>query len=136
MEKLEKVLGEYLVKKAPALPKNIKEVVIKFAPWVVMLMMVMSVPAILAILGTGYGYGYGVNYGMYWVSIGVLVVTLILEGLALKGLLDKTKSGWRMMFYATLVSAVHNVLVGSWVGLIVGTLISLYVLFQVREYYK
>ena len=33
LAQLESVLEEYLVKKAPGIPANIKELIVKFAPW-------------------------------------------------------------------------------------------------------
>jgi len=45
-------------------------------------------------------------------------------------------SGWRLVFYAQIVSLVFSLLSGSIVGAVVGTLISMYVLFQVRSLYS
>ena len=142
MNQLMKMLDEYLVKKAPALPKNIKDVLVKFAPWVSIITLVLALPAVLAVLGMGglvsgmmwaTNYGYG---GGYWLATVVLIVSLVLQGLAIPGLFARTKNGWDMSFYATLVGAVHNLVTGSWVSLIVGTLLSWYFLFQIRSYYK
>jgi hypothetical protein len=45
-------------------------------------------------------------------------------------------SGWTMLFYARIVGFVTAVLSLAIVSAIVGALISLYILFQVRPLYK
>lgn len=142
MDKLEKILAEYLVKKAPSIPTKLKKFIVKVAPWLVIVSVLLSLPSLLALFGWGgvmggmmwrYGYGYR---STYMLAMLVLGVSLVLEGLAIPGLLKMKKNGWQLMFYSILVSTVYSLLMGSWGGLIVGTLISLYVLFQVKEYYK
>jgi hypothetical protein len=56
--------------------------------------------------------------------------------LALPGLFARKMSGWTLMFYAQIVSAVSSILAGSILGGLIGALISLYILFQVRVLYK
>ena len=53
-KKLEVTLEEYLVKKAPvAIPKEWKEIIVKFAPYLAILGVVMGIPGVLALLGAG-----------------------------------------------------------------------------------
>jgi len=40
------------------------------------------------------------------------------------------------MFYASLLGAVQNAVSFNLGGLVVGTLLSLYILFQIKSYYK
>lgn len=144
MVQLIKMGDEYLVKKAPALPNNVREIIVKFAPWISIITLVLSLPAVFALLGLGglasgmmwatnYGYGYT---GGYWLAMVVLIVTLVMQGLAIPGLFARTKMGWNWSFYAVLVGAVHNLVIGSWFNLVIGLLVSCYFLFQVRSYYK
>lgn len=142
--KLESVLNEYLVKKAPALPKNVKDVLVAIAPWFTIIGILFAVPAILAIFGLGAmmsslpgAYGQYGQYGfMYMVSIAFLVVSVVLQAMAVPGLLAKQRKGWEFVFYGTLVSAASNLVSMNIGGLVIGTLIGMYFLFQVREYYK
>lgn len=137
-------LDTYLAKKAPALPLNIKDLIVKLAPWLVLLSVIMSIPAILAIFGFGalsFGNPYRSmmlpSYGVtYILSIVVLAITTVLSALAIKGLMNKTKSGWMLLFYSTLVSVVYSILSFNIIGGLLSALISFYLLFQVREYYK
>lgn len=144
LNKLETTLDLYLIKKAPALPKNIKELLVKFVPWLVIIGAALSVPGILSIFGatavmTSNPYGAAVAATLgptYYLSIALLVVVVALEVFALPGLFAKKKAGWNFLFYATLVSALSSLVSFNLGGFIIGTLIGLYLLFQVKEYYK
>lgn len=144
MDVLVKTLDQYLVKKAPALPKNWKDILVKFAPWISILAVVLTLPAILSLLGlgallsatpyggymmakTGFGFGLGIIF---------LVVTGILRLLSVSGLLKRQLAGWNFIFYSVLVNAVYDLVSLNFASLIVGTLVSLYLLFQVKSYYK
>ncbi len=143
---LEDVLELYLVKKVPALPENVKELIVKVAPWLTIIGIVLSVPALLAVLGLGafvapfagmMGPGVAFAYGMnYFVSMAILAVALVLEALAVPGLLSRSKKGWTLVFYATLVSLVSNLVNLNFVMGLVGALIGWYFLFQVKSHYK
>jgi hypothetical protein len=144
MDQLTSVLEEYLVKKVPNLPVNIKELIVKYAPILNIIGLVLSVPAILALLGLGamfsaYPYGaYGMGAFGFKSILGVafLVVSLVLRFLAIPGLKAQTHKGWQFIYYATLVNAVYSLVSFDWGSLIIGTLISLYFVFQVKSYYK
>ncbi len=144
LNQLETWLDQYLVKKAPALPKGGKEFIVKIAPWLVIVGAVLSIPAIFAIFGVTSmmsaapgGTAVAVALGpTYYLSIILLIVVIVMELFALPGLFARTKSGWNLVFYATLISAVSSLVSMNLGALIIGTLLSLYLLFQVREYYK
>ena len=138
--KVEDVLNEYFGKKAPALPANIKEILVKLAPYLTILGVILSVPAILGVLGMGvvpYGAAWmmGVGY-RYYLGIAFMLVTVVLEALAIPGLLARKKQGWNWIYYSVLVNMVYMLVSFNIVGLLIGTLIGMYVLFQVRTYYK
>jgi len=76
------------------------------------------------------------------VNMAVLVISVTLEAMAITPLRVKQKRGWDLLFLVSLVTftgAVLNALitgnVNHIIGLIVGTLIGLYVLFEVRMYF-
>jgi hypothetical protein len=139
---LEGVIEEYMVKKAPGLPENIKEIIVKFTPWITVILMVMLAPVVLGVLGLGSllmplsflgGVGFGVSHV---VTLVLTVVLLVMEALALPGLFKRAKSGWTLMFYASLVSIVSGIFSGGILNTIVSTLIGWYFLFQIKSYYK
>jgi hypothetical protein len=133
-------LDYYLVKKAPfQIPDGGREAIVKFGPWIVVVLLVITLPALLLVLGIGTalvpfaGVGYATGFGV--AALG-LVIQVALEVMALPGLFARKLSGWQLMFYATLVGIVTSLLSGSIVGAILGGLIGLYILFQVRGLYR
>lgn len=139
---LDKLLEEYLLKKAPALPEGAKEAIVKFAPWITLFMMVLAAPVLLAALGLGtfltpFAFMGGFNAGFgYMAGLLFTVVIIVLELIALPGLFKREMRSWRLMYYVTLLNAVHYAISFNIGNLIIGTLISMYILFQVRSYYK
>lgn len=144
---LEDTLELYLVKKAPfQLPENVKEVIVKFAPWVTLILMVLTLPLILSVFGLGallapfatmLGPTAAVTYGTnYLISTTVLAVSIILELIALPGLFKRSIKGWRLIFYASLLSIASSFLSFNFVGGIINGLIGLYFLFQIKNHYK
>ena len=140
LSKLDKFLEDYLVKKAPAIPKQVKELIVNYGPYLIILSLFFAIPSVLALLGLN---AVSVPLRMfgrfsfaYTLSTIVMLVNLVLEVLALPGLLKKKASAWKLMYYAVLVSAVHSLLLFNLAGLIIGALLSFYVLFQIKSYYK
>lgn len=142
LSSLEEMLNEYLGNKAPQLPSNIKEAIVQYSPWITLVLLLLSLPAVLVLFGVGalftpFSYIGGVQYGMtYTLSIVILAVTLIFEGVAIPGLMKRKKSGWNFVFYATLLGIVSYLLSMNFGSLILGSLLPLYILFQIRSYYK
>ncbi len=142
LSQLEKTLDVYFGQKAPALPKNIREILVKIAPYLVLIGVIFSIPAVLALLGLGaiftpLSLGLGVRYGYgYILGIVFLIVSLVLSVMALPGLFKRQRRAWQLMFYSSLLSAVHSLLILSLGSLIIGTLLSWYILFQVKSLYK
>lgn len=145
--KLEVTLNEYLGEKAPALPKEWKEIIVKFAPYLAILAVIMGIPAILALLGAGtilapLGVAGGIMTGRpflgfeFIISVVFLGAIILLEGLAIPGLFARSKKGWTYLYWGALVGIVQNIIAFNVGGLVIGGLISMYFLFQVREYYK
>ena len=133
-------LDFYLVQKAPfQLPDNAKEWIVKYGPWITVVLLILTLPPLLFVLGIGavlmpFG-GVGYATGFTYLTI-VLVAQIGLMVAALPGLFARKMSGWQLVFYAQLAAGVLSVLSGSVVGGIVGALISMYLLFQVRPLYK
>ena len=133
-------LDEYLVKKAPfQIPEGGKEFIVRFGPWICLVLLLLTLPLLLVALGLGAlvapfaGVQYGTGFGVAAIFALVQVVML---GMALPGLFARKMSGWTLLFYAQLVGFVGSILSGSIVGGIIGALIGLYILFQVRTKYS
>lgn len=141
LSSLEGFLDTYLVGKAPALPPGGKNFLVQFLPWITLVLLILALPVILLAFGIGsflipFSFLGGAGFGLlYMISIGFLVVTLVLEAMSIPGLLNKSKKGWNLLYYATLLNGVYNLLNGNIGGLLIGVL-SLYLIFQIRSYYK
>ncbi len=77
-----------------------------------------------------------------WISIIVLVVEGVLWLAAFPGVKDKKKSGWNILFIALLINIVYGFVsifsdvrggIGSFIGYAIGSVIGLYLLFQIRS---
>jgi len=147
LSKLEDTLEVYLVKKLPfSIPENWKELIVHSAPYLKILGIIVSVPAVFAVLGLGalvspfttfLGPRYALSYSFnYVLSMVALVVVIVLAAMAVPGLFKREEKAWRFLFYASLVNVVSGFLGGDWVGMIIGTLLFWYVFFQVKEYYR
>jgi len=140
--KVEEFLDLYLVQKAPSLPENIKEFIVKYGPYISVVMMVLMIPALIAILGFGsafmpYAYMGGLRPGFnFSISTIFMIGQIALQIIALPGLFKRAKSAWRLMFYASLVGLVYSLLSGAIINGLVSALISFYVLFQIKSLYK
>lgn len=139
---LEGTLDLYLAKKAPQLPANVKQIIVNLAPWVTLIVLILALPVILVFFGLAtvlapFGIlAEGARYGYSLVGSLVLLVALVMEALAIPGLFARSRKGWRLVYWATLVTLVSSLAEFNVVGGLLSALIGLYFLFQVREYYK
>ena len=132
-------LDFYLVKQAPfQIPDGGREWIVKFGPWITVVLLILTLPILLFALGLGAIFipfgriGYASGFGFLTLFVIVEVGLMIA---ALPGLFARKMAGWRLLFYSQLVSIVYNVLTGNIVGGLLFGLIGLYILFQVRTKY-
>lgn len=133
---------EKLFVNVPHLPLNAREVLVKVAPYVALLLVIVGVADLFPLLGLGslysmpwvWGYGYG-WYGGYTLHFIFLAVTTVLWGLAFSGLKARTLQGWQMALYAQLVAVAEHIVVGDLIGAIVVAAVGLYVLFEIKSMY-
>ncbi len=160
---LEKSLDGVLGEKAPyKLPGNARETLVKIAPW---LSLAGGVFGIISAIGLWRAAHYvnqwvdvanqlSASFGVsaqtprlgltFWLSLVMLVVFSALAFLAFPGLKAKKKTGWNLMFYSALANVGYAVIslfydgggFGSFFGAAVGSVLGLYLLFQVRSHYK
>jgi hypothetical protein len=138
---LENTLEMYFGKKAPNLPSNIKELLVNLTPWLVIIGIILTLPALMALFGLGAVampfQMMGANFGYaYKLSILVSSITIILELIALPKLFSRKIQGWRLLYYAALISVASNLLTLSIFSALIGGVISFYLLFQIKSYYK
>jgi phosphoglycerol transferase MdoB-like AlkP superfamily enzyme len=138
-----------LFAKTPHLPHNIVEILVVIAPWLALLFGVLGVIALIPMLmlipmasfsapmmGAVAAYGW---YPMMIVGFFAGIVSTILNFLAFSPLLKRMKKGWNLLFYSTLLSVVVTlvqIVFGSSGALsIIGSLVGLWLLFEVRGQY-
>ncbi len=78
-----------------------------------------------------------------YISIALLVVTVVLEAMAISPLKTQNKKGWDLMFLAYLIgiassviSALLNLEIMSLIGAAISAVIGAYFLFEIRSYFK
>jgi len=132
-------LDLYLVKQAPfQIPDGGREWIVKFGPWITVVLLILTLPVLLFALGLGAifipfgGVGYASGFGMLTIFVIVEVGLMIA---ALPGLFARKMAGWQLLFYSQLVNIAYNILSGHVVSALLGGLIALYILFQVRPLY-
>lgn len=141
---LEAMLDEYMVKKAPfALPLGVKEFIVKVSPYLIIISAILMLPVILAAIGISAILApVALVGGSTWgfsaiISLVVAVVVIIMELMAVPGLFKRSKKGWRLVFYASIVSLIGSILsINGIIGGIIGAIIGWYILFQVKDMYK
>ena len=135
-------LDYYLVTKAPfQLPANLREFLARAAPWIALVLFILALGPGLYFLGVRSGWRWwgGEGYfvaGLRLAGIAYLAYAALLF-LALPGLFNRRASGWSLAFYAELLSILISVVfLRNFVGGILGGLVALYLLFQVRPLFR
>lgn len=139
---LETELGKvFSSKKIPALPENVKELIVKLSPWFATISMLMLLPLILAAFGLSaialpFSYLGGLHMGFsYTLGLVFSFGMIVLELMAIPGLFKREQKAWRLIFYSTLLSLVQQLLSFNLGSLVIGGAISFYFLFQVKGKY-
>ena len=138
---LEKKIEDYSNKKAPKLPKGIVNFIVKYGPYLMVIGLVFSIPFILTAIGlnalipAAFMGGLRVAYRFSVWNL-VTLATIVLQIIALPGLFKRKLSAWRLLFYISLIDAVLYLITFQLGNLILGTIISWYLLFQIKKEYK
>lgn len=124
--------------KAPALPKNAQEGLVKIAPWIALIFGILGVLVGLSAIGISpVVLLAGVNASSAVFISGV--ASIISSGmmlLAYPGLKARKIGGWNLLFWSEAVSVVSALLAGAFVSGVIGALIGYYFLFQIKSFYK
>lgn len=142
MNNLIEQLDLYFGKKAPQLPSNVKEFLVKVSPYLAIISVVLFALSIFPILTAGFGYlgvagyyGAGFSRTNLYVHLIISIVVAVIYLMAIPGLFKRTAHSWNLVLYATLVTALGSLITFNLTSLIIGLLIGFYVLFQIRSYY-
>ena len=141
LDELETKLEDFFTKKVWNLPTKVKEVIVKLLPYLSLLALVVMIPMVLSLVGltilSPLAYVGGLRAGIgYSVSIIFALMVGVLAIIIIPGLFKKEKKAWKVMYWISLINAVSTLLRMDLGELIIGTGLSWYVLFQIKEYYK
>jgi hypothetical protein len=145
MGKLESWL-EPIFSKLPHIPLNARETLVRFAPWLSLVFGILGLGALSSIgafatlfsplmLLTGGFAGI-----LVFANILIGLLASVLEIIAFKPLQSFSKKGWNYLFYGTVLGGVSH-----FIGMlfmthggegILGTLVGLWLLFEIRPVYK
>jgi len=131
----------YLYEKLPHIPEAQRRLVAKYFPFAVTILLGWRIITLVryisfqlitpsaAYLYPALGGGYGI------VGIMLVGMAVVLAGIALPGLFTFKRFGWTYLFLSELLIILTNLIHLNIVNFLVGGLIALYILFQVRSYY-
>jgi hypothetical protein len=137
---LEKELEPVFLGKFPPFSDTVKEFLVQYGPYFILVFSIIGVFGILAaigIVGAGAGMGalsVGMGFNVY-ISIALGVVTLVLYLMAFSPLKARKRAGWKLLYYALLLGLISNLIELHVIAFIIGGLIGFWVLFQIREKY-
>jgi hypothetical protein len=124
------------------LPAQVKEFIVTYGPWADIVLLVLLAPGILLALGLGTAVlpfsglnGVDAAAGLT-IALVALVVQVVLMIAALPGLFARRVNGWNLSLLSVLMSFVYSLLTFQLVSGLIGVAISLFVLAQIRSYYR
>lgn len=141
LSRSETKLNLYFGKKAPPLPENIKNFLVKFTPHFVVLLLIISLPALLNLFGIYHlyfgkqAYYLPSRFSLSLPSLLALAAT-IFAILSLRPLLSRLRQGWLYLFYAVWLYCLSYFFRLDLFSLFFFALVSFYLLFQLRSYYR
>lgn len=132
---------EDLFAKAPFhLPENWRHTIAKISPWITLIVMVLAIPIIIAALGLSIAFAPAIAAGSkslgigYWIGWVVILGSLVLEAMAIRGLFKFSIHAWRLVFYAMLLRIIYDIFTVN-LGNLIGDVIGLYFLFEIKNQY-
>ena len=154
-----------LFKAAPKIPENGRKSIVQWLPWISLIFGVVQLLLTLGLWRAGrrvnefvsslneIARSFGVESStpqlnvFYWIALVFLAASAVVLLLAYPGLRDRKKTGWNWLFYGALLNVVYGVFsiffdsyygggVSRFIGAVIGTAISFWLLFQVRDHYK
>lgn len=136
---------EDLFAKAPTLPTNAKEAIVKITPLIAIIFGILGV--LISISGLGAltflapfaaiagarnvsTFGMGFIGTLFWLAASVCMIV------SYSGLKARKISGWNLLFWSEVINLGGSLVTFSFFSGIIGALIGFYLLFQIKSYYK
>ena len=137
---LENELEPIFLGKFPPFPDNVKELLVQYGPYLILIGAILGLLGLLTAFGIGtaaLGIGmasYGSGFSFY-VGIVLATVMMIMYLMAFSPLRARKKAGWNLMYYALLLSLISSLLQLAILSVIIGGVLGFWVLFQIRDKY-
>jgi hypothetical protein len=163
LQPLETALDDIFVKKAPPLPPSGKKALVKYLPWINLILGVLALIVAYTLWHWAHVVNGLVNYANslsaayggqpiatnrmgvgIWLGLILITVEAVLYIAAFSATRGRKKSGWDLLFYALLLNIVYGVVIlftnyGSGIGSffmdLISSAVGLYLLFQIRASY-
>lgn len=131
--------------KAPVLPINIKEMLVKYVPYFALVfgiigiifsissLGILGITSPLAIVG---GAETVNSYGTSFVSSLFSIVSSAMMVMAYQSLQAKKLNGWNLMFWSEVVNIIGSIILLNIIGAVISGLIGFYLLYQIKSFYK
>ncbi|HEV7350225.1 hypothetical protein [Telluribacter sp.] len=137
---LEKELEPIFLGKFPDFPEEVKEFLVKYGPYLMLVAAIIGLLGLLTAFGMGSAaLGLGVvaygGTGMFWVGIVLTALVLIIYLMAFSPLRNRQIQGWRLLYYALLLNLLGSLIQLNILSLLIGGAIGFWVLFQIRNKY-
>lgn len=143
MKELESTLEKYFLDKAPKLPDDLQNLIVQYGPFVLLIFVIIAGLNLVSLFGFSAAilnplraFAGPTLGGWYQIYLVFTAAILILEVLALPGLMNKKMSGWKYMYFAALVALVQSIVTFNIAGLIVGSGLTFYILYQIKHHYN
>lgn len=145
---LEGFFDTYLRIKAPwQLPSRAKEWIVQYGPWISLVLLILGALVLIPLLTLALGLtaitlpyaaaGGGLHTSLWgWFHILLSLVVLVMQGMAIPGLMKRKLSGWKLLYYAELLSVAISIINIDIIGALLGLVIGMYLIFQIRSYYN
>lgn len=150
-------------KNAPKIPDKGRAAIVEWAPWISLVVGLLSLLSVYTLWHWAHVANNLVDYANQlshslgldtakvqrltfnvWLALLVMAIQAVMYLMAYPGLKARKKSGWNLVFYASLVNVVYAIVVvftayggvGNLIGSLIGTAIGLWILFQIRPAYR
>ena len=128
---------ENFFKQLPKLPNNVTDILVQLAPWLSLIFGVFGIITGLGALGLSpLAHLGGIDASFMVLATGIVsIVASVIMLLAYPKLVKRQYKGWELLFWSEIISAISAIIM-LYVGAVLGILIGLYLLFQIKSYYK
>lgn len=136
MSSFKDTLSKYFVDKAPKLPEKVKDVLVIIAPWLTIVSVVGMATAALSWLKWQNQFrAMNILFPGATVSLALNVASAVIMAMAIRGLFARTRKAWDLVFAASVIGIVGEIISINIVSAIISFIISMYFLFQLRDRY-